>query len=164
MRAARGRRPRGGTRCETLRTIDGYIPRVGADDGAPPGRPAPFRAHGGPAGLNLRTAGIGTVIWATGYRPHYPWLRVPMLDADGQIAHRRGVTDVPGLYVLGLRFLYRRDPNFIDGVGRDARFLAARITARTTARDLYAGCEQTALPRGHRRGPPRARHLASAGP
>jgi len=74
------------------------------------------------------------------------------------------VTDVPGLYVLGLRFLYRRDSNFIDGVGRDARFLAARITARTTARDLYAGYEQTALPRGHRWGPPRARHLASAGP
>jgi hypothetical protein len=57
------------------------------------------------------------------------WLRVPVLDADGQIAHRRGVTDVPGLHVLGLRFLYRRDSNFIDGVERDARFLAARITA-----------------------------------
>ena len=155
---------------ETLRTIDGCVGRVGADGGAgadlgvPPGPPALFRTHGGPAGLNLRTAGIGTVIWATGYRPYYPWLRIPVLDADGQIAHRRGVTDVPGLYVLGLRFLYRRDSNFIDGVGRDAQFLAARITARTTARDLDADYEQTALRRDRPCGPPRARHLACASP
>ena len=79
------------------------------------------------------------MIWAIGYRPAYPWLRVPVLDRHGQIAHHRGVTDVPGLYVLGLRFLYRRNSSFVDGVGDDARFVAAHLMVRRmTARALAA--------------------------
>lgn len=74
------------------------------------------------------------MIWATGYRPAYPWLRVPVLDRYGEIDHRRGVTRVPGLYVLGLRFLHRRNSSFVDGVGPDARFLAAHLTRRTAPR------------------------------
>ena len=69
------------------------------------------------------------MIWATGYQPAYPWLRVPVLDRHGQIGHRRGVTRVPGLYVLGLRFLHRRDSSFVGGVGRDAQFVAAHLTS-----------------------------------
>lgn len=80
---------------------------------------------------DLRRAGITTVIWTTGYRPAYPWLRVPVLDRHGEIDHRRGVTRVPGLYVLGLRFLHRRNSSFVDGVGPDARFVAAHLTRRT---------------------------------
>jgi putative flavoprotein involved in K+ transport len=78
------------------------------------------------------------VVWATGYRPAYPWLRVPAFDRHGQIAHRRGVTSVPGLYVLGLKFLYRRDSTYVDGVRHDARFVAAHVTRRMTARALPA--------------------------
>ena len=79
------------------------------------------------------------MIWATGYKSDYPWLRVPVLDRHGEIAHHRGVTSVPGLYVLGLRFLYRRNSTFVDGVASDARFVAAHVMMRRmTARALAA--------------------------
>ena len=78
------------------------------------------------------------MIWATGYQPAYPWLRVPVLDRHGEIAHHRGVTSVPGLYVLGLKFLHHRNSTFIDGVAADARFVAAHLMRRMTARALAA--------------------------
>jgi putative flavoprotein involved in K+ transport len=74
--------------------------------------------------LDLGAAGIGTVVWATGYRRSYPWLRLPVLDRSGEIRQRRGRTPEPGLYVLGLRFQHYRSSNFIGGVGRDAAFVA----------------------------------------
>ena len=77
-----------------------------------------------PESLNLAAEGIHTVIWATGYRRDYSWLRVPVLDGSQEIVHRGGVTPSPGLYVLGLRFMRRRRSNFIDGVGADAEVLA----------------------------------------
>lgn len=80
-----------------------------------------------PDTLDLRAEGITTVVWATGHRRRYPWLRLPVLDERGEIRQRRGVTPVEGLYVLGQRFQHRRDSNFIDGVGRDAAFVAAHI-------------------------------------
>ena len=66
-------------------------------------------------------------MWATGYRRDYSWLRVGVLDAHGEIEQRGGVTAAPGLYVIGLRFQTRRNSNFIDGVGHDARAIAAHI-------------------------------------
>jgi putative flavoprotein involved in K+ transport len=113
-----------------LRTIDGYLAHRGGEGAGPADPPAPFTAPAGPAELDLRRAGIGTVIWATGYQPAYPWLRVPVLDRHGEIAHHRGVTSVPGLYVLGLKFLYRRNSTFVDGVASDARFVAAHVMMR----------------------------------
>jgi putative flavoprotein involved in K+ transport len=113
-----------------MRTIDGYLARRGGEGAGPADPPAPFTAPPGPVELDLRRAGIGTVIWATGYQPAYPWLRVPVLDRHGQIAHSRGVTSVPGLYVLGLKFMYRRNSSFIDGVASDARFVAAHVMMR----------------------------------
>jgi putative flavoprotein involved in K+ transport len=83
-----------------------------------------------PCELDLAAAGISTVIWATGYRREYPWLHVPVLGAAGEIEHRRGVTAVPGLYVLGLKFQRRRASHFIGGVGDDAAFLARLIARR----------------------------------
>ena len=119
-------------RMERLLRSIGVFAAPGVDDQADP-LPA-FIAPAGPGHLDLRRAGITTVIWATGYRPAYPWLRVPVLDRHGEIDHRRGVTRVPGLYVLGLRFLHRRNSSFVDGVGPDARFVAAHLTRRTAAR------------------------------
>ena len=55
------------------------------------------------------------------------------LDHRGEIRHHRGVTDIPGLYVLGLKFLHRRNSSFVDGVGHDARFVAAHLTRRMTS-------------------------------
>ena len=81
----------------------------------------------GPSALDLAATGISTVIWATGYRRAYPWLHVPVLDPDGEIVHRRGVTPVDGLYVLGLKFQHRRSLHFIGGVGADAAFVARNV-------------------------------------
>lgn len=97
----------------------------------PPVRPLPIRVHEPLSGrLDLATAELGTVVWATGYRQSYPWLHLDVLDDRGELIHRRGVTDVPGLYALGLRFLWRRGSHFVDGVGRDAEYLADVIAGR----------------------------------
>ena len=71
--------------------------------------------------MDLTAGRIKTIIWATGYRPDYSWLQVPVLDPKGQVRHQGGVTDMPGLYVIGTKFLRRRKSTFIDGVGDDAR-------------------------------------------
>jgi len=78
--------------------------------------------------VDLKREGIGTIIWATGFKRAYPWLRIPgLLDGNGEIRQRRGITIVPGLYVLGLQFLRHRNSSFIDGVGRDARALSKHL-------------------------------------
>jgi putative flavoprotein involved in K+ transport len=74
--------------------------------------------------------GITSIIWATGYALDFGWLGLDALDDRGAPAHRAGVTEVPGLYVLGLSFLSRRASSFIFGVERDAAHLAAHIAAR----------------------------------
>ena len=80
--------------------------------------------------LHARRDRIAAVVWATGYRRPYPWLRVPVLDSSGEIVQRRGITPVAGLYVLGQRFQHRRDSNFIDGVRHDAGHVARHIVNR----------------------------------
>jgi putative flavoprotein involved in K+ transport len=80
--------------------------------------------------LDLRTEGIGAVIWATGYGVDFGWIDVPVLDARGEPLHSRGITAVPGLYFLGLQCLSRMSSSFLSGVGDDAAVLAAHIAAR----------------------------------
>jgi putative flavoprotein involved in K+ transport len=78
---------------------------------------------------------FGAVVWATGYRRRYPWLRIAgVLDSGGEIVQRNGVTPAHGLYVLGLAFQYRRSSHYIGGVGRDAETVARRILADKFAR------------------------------
>ena len=88
--------------------------------------------------IDLRAAGIDSVIWATGFTRRYPWLRVPALDERGEIIQRGGITPVPGLFVLGMHFERRRKSAFIDGVGEDAAFLADRIVWRARKRMPWA--------------------------
>ena len=117
-----------------LDRIDRRAARIGGDPPAAGPIPAQ-RLPRGPRVLDLERAGISTLIWATGYRRSYPWLDVDVLGAGGEIANHRGVTAVPGLYVLGLRFQHRRSSHFIGGVGDDARFLAARMLSSAARRD-----------------------------
>jgi putative flavoprotein involved in K+ transport len=70
---------------------------------------------------------IDGVIWATGYRPDYSWIRLPIFDSGGRLRHRRGMTDVPGLYFLGLTWQHTRGSALIGFVKDDAQFLAERI-------------------------------------
>ncbi len=80
--------------------------------------------------LDLARGAVKTVIWATGYRPDYSWLDVPVVDAKGQIRHDGGVVvESPGLYLLGTPFLRRRKSTLIDGVGDDARELSEHLVA-----------------------------------
>jgi putative flavoprotein involved in K+ transport len=72
---------------------------------------------------------VDAVIWATGYRPDYSWIDAPVLDADGRLRHRRGVTDIPGLYFLGLTWQWTRGSALIGWVKDDAAFLVERIAA-----------------------------------
>ncbi len=71
--------------------------------------------------LDLRSGEIATIMWATGFRPDYRWLDVPVVDAKGQLNHDGGVVSSPGLYALGLPVLRRRKSTFIYGIEDDAR-------------------------------------------
>jgi putative flavoprotein involved in K+ transport len=73
---------------------------------------------------------ISAVVWATGFRPSYPWLRVPVLDQTGRIRHRRGVTAARGLYAIGLPFQSRRSSTLIDGARFDAEYVTTHLAAR----------------------------------
>jgi putative flavoprotein involved in K+ transport len=110
--------------------IDAFVEANGfASEVLEANRPKPFQAPATPTRLDLVHTGISTVVWATGYRRSYPWLNVPVLDADGEIEQRCGVTAVPGIYTVGQRFQTRRSSSFISGVGHDAAAVAAHIQA-----------------------------------
>jgi putative flavoprotein involved in K+ transport len=70
---------------------------------------------------------VNAVIWATGYRPDYSWLDVPVIDAEGRIRHRRGLTDLPGLYFLGLYWQWTRGSALVGWVKDDAEYIAQQI-------------------------------------
>ena len=76
---------------------------------------------------------VDSVIWATGYRPDFSWIDLPILDGDGRLRHRRGMTDVPGLYFLGLTWQWTRGSALIGWVKDDAAFLSERLTASKEA-------------------------------
>jgi putative flavoprotein involved in K+ transport len=116
-----------------LADIDTHIAATGlTGEVLAPDPPRNILATTSPDELDLRRSGIETVIWATGFRRSYPWLHLPVLDATGEIRQRRGVTPMAGLYVLGQRFQHFRSSNFIDGVGRDAAFVAHHLACRSS--------------------------------
>lgn len=120
-----------------LNTFDEWAAQNGVSDGAgPPHRPEPTRVEASPPlSLDLGRAGIRTIVWATGFRPDYSWLEIPVLDPKGNIRHDGGVvTEAPGLYVTGLPFLRRRKSSLIDGVGDDARDLSVHLASHLGAR------------------------------
>lgn len=84
--------------------------------------------------LELDLSGVDSVIWATGFRPEYPWLapelQEQLLDPRGRLRHDGGVLPLAGLYALGMPFLRRRKSSFIDGVGTDAAELTAHLVDR----------------------------------
>jgi putative flavoprotein involved in K+ transport len=82
---------------------------------------------------------VDAVIWATGYRPDYSWIKLPIFDADGRLQHRRGVTDVSGLYFLGLTWQYTRGSALIGWVRDDAEFIAGQIAVGREVKTRKAG-------------------------
>jgi putative flavoprotein involved in K+ transport len=76
------------------------------------------------------TLDVDAVIWATGYRLDHSWIDLPVLDSSGAARHRRGVTDVPGLYFLGLSWQHTRGSALLGWVKDDAEFIATQIADR----------------------------------
>jgi len=112
-----------------LTTFDDWA-RVNGRDGDVdlPERLEPTRAPSSSRlNLDLRKGEIRSIIWATGFRPDYSWLDVPVVDHKGYLRHDGGVVDAPGLYVLGLPVLRRRKSSFIHGAEDDARELVDHL-------------------------------------
>lgn len=114
-----------------LDRIDEWATEHDMDDVVdPPHRFAPTRLEGSPPlGLDLGDGQIRTVVWATGFRPDYSWLDVPVFDRKGRVRHDGGVVEAPGLYLIGLPFLRRRNSGLIDGAAEDARYLSDHLRA-----------------------------------
>jgi putative flavoprotein involved in K+ transport len=103
-----------------LDTFDEYAARQG--HGEPAERFAPTRVpDAARLQIDLRSGEFGSIVWATGFRPDYGWLDVPVIDPKGRLRHDGGVVDSPGLYALALPVLRRRKSTFIHGIEDDAR-------------------------------------------
>jgi len=111
-----------------LNTFDAWAQSSGVDV-KPPER---FDATRVPAStrlrVDLRGGEVRTIVWATGFRPDYAWLDVPVVDEKGHLNHDGGVVDSPGLYALGLPVLRRRKSTFIHGIEDDAREVVDHLT------------------------------------
>ena len=112
-----------------LDRIDEWAQKNGFDDAArPPHRLPPTRVEAAPPlGMDLASGEIKAIIWATGYRPDYSWLEVPVLDRKGRLRHDGEVVSSPGMYLMGTQFMRRRKSALIDGAGDDARDLSAHL-------------------------------------
>ena len=115
-----------------LDLIDEWARANGLDHAVePPDRLPPTRVEEAPPlGMDLVKSGIKTIIWATGYRPDYSWLELPVLDRKGMIGHEGGiVARAPGMYLMGMQFLRRRKSALIDGAADDARDLSEHLSS-----------------------------------
>jgi len=112
-----------------LDTIDEWIANADVEEAAHRAqRFEPTRVGDAPClGMDLTSGEIRTVLWATGFRPDYSWLQVPVLDLKGRVRHDGGVCEAPGMYVMGLPYLRRRKSSFIHGADDDARELSEHL-------------------------------------
>ena len=101
---------------------------IDAHAGGQGDRPEPTAVRRPPLGIDLRSGEVRSVVWATGVRPDFSWLDVPVFDHRGRLLHDGGVARWPGLYALGLPLLRRRRSTYIDGARADAEDLAAHLT------------------------------------
>ena len=122
-----------GRRLSTRDTLIGSSPRTAKRAGV--------TMHGRAVGASGRTVvfehgstlDVAAAIWATGYRFDHSWIDLPIMDDGGKLVHRRGVTDVPGLYFLGLPWQHTRGSALVGWVEDDAEFIAERIAERAPA-------------------------------
>jgi putative flavoprotein involved in K+ transport len=119
-----------------LDTFDEWAQTSGLDGDLDP--PERFQATRVPASsrlqLDLGSGEIRSVVWATGYRPDYDWLDVPVVNAKGQLEHDGGVVASPGMYALGLPVLRRRRSTFMCGIEDDAREVVGHLAGYLSAR------------------------------
>ena len=117
------------------RSIDDHIAAQGLSAPEEPPYVPCWTPPPGPAEpLDLATEPLAAVIWCTGYDPDFSWVEVPVFDGAGHPAHERGITQVAGLYVLGLPWLHTWGSARFCGVAEDAEYLAEAIRLRTSRR------------------------------
>lgn len=128
-----------------LDEADAYIARNGLDL---PEEPDARRLLPDPAcvtdpilSLDLKEAGVSTIIWATGFTADYSWLEVGAFE-NGKPKHQRGVSSEPGIYFLGLPWLSGRGSSFIWGVWHDARYIADHIATQRSYLDYHAASQR----------------------
>ena len=130
-----------------LREADAYADRNGLDLPLEPEAheigPDPECMTNSILELDLKKAGITTILWATGYALDFGWLKVDAFDENGRPKHQRGVSSEPGIYFLGLPWLSRRGSSFIWGVWHDARFIADQIGIQRSYRAYKARAERS---------------------
>jgi putative flavoprotein involved in K+ transport len=113
-----------------LNTIDEWALEQGYGAADPDERPSATVVDDIALTLDLTSGRIRTIVWATGFRPDYSWLDVPVLDHKGRVRHDGGVvTASPGLYLIGTPFLRRRRSSFIHGAGFDAQDLSDHVVS-----------------------------------
>jgi putative flavoprotein involved in K+ transport len=114
-------------------SMDDFVQLMGLEcPKEPAGEPAtePTTELTSPSELDLRAAGITSIIWASGFKLDFGWVELPVFDARGIPVERRGVTSCPGAYFLGLFWMYKLKSSVLCGVGEDAAYLAEQIAAR----------------------------------
>ncbi|MBD2175347.1 MSMEG_0569 family flavin-dependent oxidoreductase [Pseudanabaena sp. FACHB-1998] len=112
------------------KTIDNFIEKNHIEAPIEPPYQPVWQPDMGKLDLDLNTAEINTVIWCTGFKSDFNWIEVPVFDGKGYPGHDRGVTEVKGLYFLGLPWLYTWGSGRFSGIARDATYLADYIMAR----------------------------------
>jgi putative flavoprotein involved in K+ transport len=113
--------------------IDRHIAEKGIAAPPPSIYQAIWRPTDEPAELDLRKAGVGSIVWATGFTPDWSYARLPIFDGTGYPVHRRGITGVAGAYVVGLPWLWTWGSGRFLSVGRDAEFLVSHEARRLSA-------------------------------
>jgi putative flavoprotein involved in K+ transport len=115
-----------------VQSVDRYIEQHGLRCDPSDARPnrGDDRARNEVRTLDLAQAGISSVVWATGFSRDFDWIESPSIAVGCDPVHVRGVSTQPGLFFLGLRWLYTRRSNFIDGAGADAAHVRDQILRR----------------------------------
>jgi putative flavoprotein involved in K+ transport len=130
---------------DLLDAADAYVTKMGLDLPLEPEArdvfPDPPSLSDPIAGLDLAAEGITTIIWATGYRQDFDWLKVDAFDERGAPIHQRGVSKEPGVYFLGLPWQSRRGSTFLWGVWHDAKFVADQIAIQRAYADYDGEAE-----------------------
>lgn len=122
--------------------IDDHIAKVGIDVPTEPPYAPPWTVTAERTHLDLDKAGIKTVIWGTGFRADFSMVDIPVFDGRGYPGHERGVTPIPGLYFIGLGWLWTWGSGRFSGIAEDANHIVGQIGNRFWAADLAGAPQQ----------------------
>ena len=118
--------------------IDAFIAEHGLDAPEEDFIPVDWQPASEPPELDLTEAGISTVIYAIGFHFDFSWIDLPVFDERGYPRNRRGVTDLPGLYFVGLHWMHTQGSGLFYGVGRDAEYVVQHLADQSNSQ-VFSG-------------------------